>query len=458
MDKNVMIAIGAIAVIAIAAVGVYVVISGNHDNVDTPSSFDDVGLKVYGNVNGDNVIDRADIDMLERIVNKGMTVEEAPLADANQDKVLNSKDVETVTKIVNGESTVIWHVNYHDSDGDSVMDEEIVSTKFPVTSMIMTGSANSFMLCYMLDIIDEVKGASYGSTNDKSLYKYNYLDEEKTVKLGTSSTTITFEDGKAGSSDVIAEENVTCVLSDWNRSYLTNEDKFEAANIDVVRVAAASVDKEVYTHSILLLGLLFQKHDKSIKLLELYDDAFDGINSMIAKLPVGKAPMKGIASSMTGYVSSGTSDYQDVLNKAGMAFGLEGFDFGSSTSIKVVDNEGIFNTDVYSWQRIVHLRTAVYYDATAESISKIWKSYTEAFNEWEHYGEDGSQVIVSGAIPVPVRVAYTLLSSYGGQIEGLDLAWANAIHQSFINLFHDGNQLIDVNKIYTYVDKDPMAA
>lgn len=86
------------------------------------------------------------------------------------------------------------------------MNVELVSTTFPISSTIITGSANTFILLYTLGIVDEVKGASYSSTNDKWLFGDTYLDTSKVVKLGTSATTITFEDGKAGSSDVIQKK------------------------------------------------------------------------------------------------------------------------------------------------------------------------------------------------------------------------------------------------------------
>lgn len=308
MEKKAIYVVAIVAVLVAASVGVYAVV-GNKDDVDSPASMEGAELKVLGNANGDRVIDSKDIDVIEKAIDDGVALKDAPLADANNDGVIDDKDIEVVKKIINKESVTVWHINYHDVDGDSTMDMERVSTQYPVSAAIMTGSANSFIMCYMIGIIDEIKGASYGSSNDSTLFGSTYLNTSKTVKLGTSSTSITFEDGKAGSSNVIAEKGVTCVLSDWNRTYLTNESAFETAGVDVVRVAAASVDKEVYTHSILLLGFLFQKESRASDLVDLYDSTMKTIKDAVSTLPEDKK-VKAVASSMNGYISSGNSDYQ----------------------------------------------------------------------------------------------------------------------------------------------------
>ena len=418
--------------------GVYAVV-GNKDDVDSPASMEGAELKVLGNANGDRVIDSKDIDVIEKAIDDGVALKDAPLADANNEGVIDDKDIEVVKKIINKESVTVWHINYHDVDGDSTMDMERVSTQYPVSAAIMTGSANSFIMCYMIGIIDEIKGASYGSSNDSTLFGSTYLNTSKTVKLGTSSTSITFEDGKAGSSNVIAEKGVTCVLSDWNRTYLTNESAFETAGVDVVRVAAASVDKEVYTHSILLLGFLFQKESRASDLVDLYDSTMKTIKDAVSTLPEDKK-VKAVASSMNGYISSGNSDYQAVLDVAGAEFGLAGYSgFGSSTSIKVVDHGSVFNTSLYDWDYIVHIRTALGYGTSAASAKTYWDTYTSAFAAWSHYEEEGSQIMISGAAPVPVRVAYAAYAMYGSVLGELSESWADGVHQTFITDFFNGD-------------------
>lgn len=409
-----------VVAILVVAAGAAVVVKNNSDDghVNTPESLNNAVLKVYGNIDGDEDIDQDDVKTIEKLIHDKATAADYPMADANRDGTIDQKDVDVVKKIIDGESTEIWHISYHDVDGDSVMDEELVKTKFPIKSTIMTGSTNSFILMTMCGIVDEVKGASYSSTVDKALFGETFLNTDKVAKLGTSSTKIEFEAGASASSNLIQEKNVTALISDWNRTYIINESDFEKAGVDVVRVAASSVDLNVNAHSILLLGLLFQKQDRTKALYELYDSVYSELSS---KKPSNT--IRAVASSTDGGVSSGNSDYTKVLTYAGAIFGLEGFDFGTSTYAKVDSNKDIYT---YDFDYLIHLRTSVSYgeyDATA-----IWNNYTSKFPD---LNPDVKQYVVSGTVPVPVRIA--LVASIFN--DSVDIDWANNIHQKFLDTF-----------------------
>jgi hypothetical protein len=400
---------------------------------------DSAELKVLGNLSKDTKITNEDVTILKELVAKGMPATLYPIADANNDGKINNEDVTVLENVVAGKKAVIWHINYHDVDGNGVMDQELVSTTIPVTSTIMTGSANNFMMLYLLNIVEEVKGACYGSSNDTALYGSTYLSNKEDVcaKLASSSTTIPFEDGKAGASNVIREKNVTCLVTDWNRTYIENEAAFEAGKVDVVRISAAASDKDTYTHSISLLGLIFQKGTEADTLLNLYDETFKTIKDATDALTEDQKK-KVVASSMTGYLSSKDSDYTAFCEKAGGVFGLEGFDFGGSTSATVADNLGIFK---YDFDKIVHIRTALKYDAKEEDIAKQWAQNANAMRMWKH--ADDGQVIVSGSIPVPCRVAYIAYALYGDSVPTLSKTWADSIHEDFSKLYHTD---VDISK------------
>lgn len=447
-----MIPIAAIVVIAVVAVGAFVIINNDSGKVNE-YSFDDAELKVLGNINGDNTIDQKDYDQISKLIDQKATVDKYPLADANNDKAIDTKDLEIVKNIIDKKQTTVWHINYHDYDGNGSMDEVLVSSKWPISSVIVTGSSNTFIMLYMLDIIDEVKGASYGSTNDAYLFSDNYLNTSKVAKLGTSSTTIAFEDGKSGAaSNVIKEKDVTCLITDWNRTYITNENNFEGAGVDVVRIAAASFDVPVYTHSILLLGFLFQKEDRANELVSLYDDTKDIITKEVSKISDSKK-VKATASSMQGTLSSGDSDYTAVVLYAGALFGLEGYNFGGASSIYVADNLGVYDTTKYSWDYIVHIRTALSYAQDVEKIEKEWVEYTASYAKWEH-AEDG-QIFISGVVPVPVRVAYAAYAMYGDTVKTFSKEWADTLHQSFIDLYNGDAKTVKANEKTFVITKNP---
>ena len=437
MDNKILAVIAVVAVVAVAGVAVYFVMNQNNNSggdEDPLAYFDGVGLKVLGNIDGNNVIDQADYNAVKKLIDDGKSIKGNKLADANNDDVLDASDLEIIDKVIKGEKTTIWHINYYDINSDGVMDMQLVDTKIPVVSTIMTGSANAFVLFDLLDIPagDVVKGACYGSTNDTYLYKNTYLKTALVEKLGSKSYEIPFEDGKIGTSDIIKEKNVTCLVTDWNRIYITNESAFESANVDVVRITAASSDKEVYTHSIYLLGLIFGVTDQAKKIVDLYDSTFKTIADAVATLPADKI-RKTVASSTTAAVSSENSDYTAFCLAAGTEFGLEGYDFGGASVIYVSDNPGIFDTRLYNYDNIVHIRTGLTYGSKATEIASSWAEYANGMSLWEH-AYDG-QVLVSGTIPVPCRVAYIAYAVYHDILPELSQAWADDILSAFETYF-----------------------
>ncbi|MBE6520955.1 MAG: hypothetical protein E7Z68_07615 [Thermoplasmata archaeon] len=403
-------------------------------STDEVVTIDKAILKVYGNANGDKVIDNSDVTLIQSLIDLGATVtSENKMADANNDGYINSADVDVVKKIIARESTPIWHINYFDQDSNGTMDDVLVQTQFPIKSLIMTGSSNSFMLLWMLGVKEEVKGACYSSSVD-TYFKNYYLDTDKVQKIGTSSTTLPFENGKVGTSNIIAEENVTAVLTDWNRTYITNWQDYENFGVDVVRVSAAAVDMDVFSHGALLLGLLLDKVDRSVELIDFYNDVYAQVESKVTNLSESEIP-RFIASSMTGYISVGGSDYNKVGTMAGGKYALENLDTGTTTSIKIADYPEVYNNKLYNFDYILHLRTGNFY-ADAVDADNLWDTYTSAFGDWEK-GTDG-QYIICGGMPVPMRVAYAL------SVMHPDLAstdWANDLHQQLVDKFFNGDKL-----------------
>lgn len=446
MDKKMLGAIAVVVVLIIAAVGVYFVYSGDDDpDNGTPVELQEAALKVYGNINGDRYIDESDAALIQQLIDEGHTAEEYPLADANQDGVLDAEDIAVVNAVINGESTTIWHINYHDVDGDGIMDEELVSTKFPISSVIITASTNLSITLFSMGILDEVKGASYSSSLDSTLFGDNYLNTDKVVKLGSSSTTITFEDGQAGSSDVIATEGVTAVITEWNRTYITNEADFENAGVDVVRVASSAVDEETLVHTTMLLGLLFQKVDRAETYLDLCLEVLEYVDSVVSGIT--ELP-KVVVSSMTGYLSSTGSDYTQAVLRAGAEYGIPEVSFGGSTSLRIEDHPEVYT---YDFDYIMHLRSGLDYGQTAESIAELITTCTTPFAEWRY--ADSGQYIISGTIPPVLRVAY---SAYAMHTEYVSLDVINELHQSFVDQLYNGLDF-DISSMTFVITPEDMA-
>ncbi len=445
MDKKAIYAIVVVVILIIAAVSAYVVVSNDDGNSDEPTVMDEAELKVYGNINGDRYLDENDAALVQKLIDDGSTAEEYPLADANMDGVLDSEDVRIINDAAAGRETTIWHYNYHDVDGDSVMDEELVSTTLPITSCIISASANTSMLCFVLGIINEVKGASYSSTSlDAALYSNNYMDTSKVEKLGTSATKIAFEDGKVGSSDIIAKEHVTALITDWNRSYITNESDFEAASIDVIRTASASTDPEVLTHSLMLMGLLFNKVDRAESYLNLNLEILD----YVAEAIEGADAVKIVACSSDGAISGPNSDYTRIAELAGGEYALDdNVDFAGSTSIKIEEHPEVYTYDI---DYILHLRTSVNYSQDPVKIAENYAKYTSEFADWQY--ADTNQYMISGSIPATLRVAYTATVLHSDLV---DIDTINDFHQQLVDQFFNGLEF-DISEMTFVVGPDTL--
>ena len=425
MNKNTKIIIAVVVILAIVVIVAAVFFLNPTDVTKDAKDMENSELKMFGNINGDGFIDEKDTKIIKGLIDEGKTATEFPLADANQDGKLSQADIDLLNKVIKGESCTIWHMNLHDVDGNGTMDYEKVSTKFPVTSMICTGSSNTFMMLNLAGIFDEVKGASYGSSID-NIFNDTYKNTEKVVKLGTSSQNIDFEDGKGAASEVIKKENVTMVLSDWNRTYLTNEDKFEAAGVDCVRLAAASTDIKVMAHDYYMLGLLFQKQERAGEVVEYLKEVMEKIESAIGK--ENKA-VSAVVSSMTNYYSVGDSDYTAIIKFDGATNPLDKGSWGGTTSIKVMDNLDVFNPDKYKYEYVIHLRAYNAYTGEAD-VPKIYNDYTKTIAEYWENGYDG-QYLVNANMPIPARLAYVASIFY----DDIDKSWADEIHQGFVDKF-----------------------
>ena len=443
MDKKAIYAIIVVVILIVAAVSAYVVISNDDDGGNEPTVMDEAELKVYGNINGDRYLDASDASLIQQLIEDGATAEEYPLADTNMDGTLDSDDVSIINDVVAGKQATVWHYNYHDVDGDSVMDEELVSTTFPITSCIISASSNTSLMCFVLGIIDEVKGAAYSATSmDAALYGNNFMDTSKVEKIGTSAMKIAFEDGKVGSSDIIATEHVTALITDWNRSYITNQSDFENASIDVIRTAGASTDPEVITHSLMLMGLLFDKVDRADAYLNLNLQILDYVEGAVS----GADAANIVVCSSTGGISGPNSDYTTIAELAGGKYALDDkVDFAGSTSIKIEEHPEIYTYDI---DYILHLRTSVNYSQDPVKIAENYAEYTEAFADWQY--ADTNQYMISGSIPATLRVAYTTTVLHSDLV---DIDKINDYHQQLVDQFYNGLEF-DISEMTFVVGPD----
>ncbi len=136
MDKKVMYVIAAVAVIAVAAVAVFLVLNNSDSEDHGSKSFEDTRLRIYGNANGDDQIDKTDLNIVKWIIdsNKSEDVtkhvdweKDYPLADANYDQKIDDKDVTVIQKILGKEKTRMYYFNKY---------ERVTYVNYPISDKI----------------------------------------------------------------------------------------------------------------------------------------------------------------------------------------------------------------------------------------------------------------------------------------------------------------------------------
>lgn len=114
VKKNMIIAIvAAVVIIVAAAAAVLVLNNGGNGPAEKPEAYDDsdVRLRIFGNANGDDVIDDKDVKAIQGLIDNEVADWKKTnyFADANHDGKIDDKDVEVVKKIIAKESVKMWY-------------------------------------------------------------------------------------------------------------------------------------------------------------------------------------------------------------------------------------------------------------------------------------------------------------------------------------------------------------
>ena len=104
------IAIGIVAILVIGSIGAVLFFRNDDTSATTPID----RVPVFGNANNDYEISSADIDILNKIIDEGITDWKPtyPYADANQDGKIDADDIVIVQKYLDREEIKLYYLNY----------------------------------------------------------------------------------------------------------------------------------------------------------------------------------------------------------------------------------------------------------------------------------------------------------------------------------------------------------
>ena len=184
MDSKVLYAIIAVAVIAIAAVAAFTLLNngGNSDDADhTGKSFDDTRLRIYGNANGDDLIDKTDLNTINWIIKSNKDSDSSkhvdwakdyPLADANYDGKVDDKDSTVVQDIIDKKKTRMYYYNKY---------ERVTYVNYPISDKI----GAEYLILQLLPAIKSYSMLKAIDDTTPSIYNNVYPGVDKMPVMGT---------------------------------------------------------------------------------------------------------------------------------------------------------------------------------------------------------------------------------------------------------------------------------
>ena len=393
MDKKI-VAVVIVVILLVAGIGTYFALGGGSSKY---RSDDDTGrLKIYGNADNNDYLDNDDVKALEKIINGEM--KETTFADANQDGKVDSKDIDFVKRMVNREKMTIYYLN-NDGIVKTAHYPETTLSALPNTTLALMKSIGA------TSMIKAISGGSY----DKTMFG-DLLENAKTIS--SSMTTLDL--------DMAIDLGIDCVIVDYSSAYLKDYAKFEAANIDVVRIdAAGGLDSLDWA---LTVGYLCGIEKSSQDFVKWSDDVYKDIQKRISKINKKVTTLAvTMTNSVAGYEGSAyaTSLCAGAINLA---------DFPTSKKAEIGD-EWILS-EKYSSQFIAH--TCNYSFATVgDEVQELWDKYKPYFKDTDAY-KAGQYFIFNSNVPNIIRVAYQVEMYYPEVFED---GYATDLVQDWIDKF-----------------------
>ncbi len=415
-----MIAIAIVAILVIAGVAIYL-------NSSEEVKSDITGkLEVYGNADEDYTIDSEDLDIINNIIDgkDGYTLEKYPRADSNNDGKITSEDADIVKNIIDKKPTTIVIQNYH-FDGRTYTD----TVKWPVKAVASTAISTILSLHLVAGTLDVIKGITYETKPNAALYPE--LQDFKNI--GPDQRQFDIEEV----SKLKTEKNITAIFC---QAPLNNEEQMKEMGLDIIRPDVNATTYEEYASALLLAGFICGKQNKAVEASEWYADIMEDINSKVGKITENDK-VKAMVTMGYNSVWKSETDYAKVASMGGATFApeligpgtLKAGDWMYTTESNMIVCVGGGSNET-SW-----------YGGDVD-IKDFYKNM-DPFTKTKIY-EEGNIAVVSGHMPVPLKVMYTSAVMYP---DLYDDQWLEDKHQDFVDKFY-GDKNFDISKLnFTFV-------
>jgi iron complex transport system substrate-binding protein len=257
-----------------------------------------VQLTVFGNANGDTVIDEKDADYIQGIIDGKK--QKTDLADANCDSAITVEDIKQVRAIMDHTASLLYYID---------IDGKVSSVNLPVKTMV-TSYTKYAEIARVLGATDMIIGI------DDSITKYKTFFPEL-CNLPSF--------GDRFKPDV---EKILAMQPDvyhtGTRNNYDPELENKLAGIDVVRLPSWEQGKTVT--GILNLAYILGKEEKAYEYLKWYDGIFKDITDRVATIPKEKRVTVLLDSVGNKARAKGSGDFEnsEIAGAINIAGELEG--------------------------------------------------------------------------------------------------------------------------------------
>jgi ABC-type Fe3+-hydroxamate transport system substrate-binding protein len=373
--SNKAIAIIIVAIIAVAGVAAYVLLTAE----DTSWQKNITGrLEVYGNANGDDHIDNDDVKALNSFIKSGWDEEKYPFADANQDGKITQADVDMVQGIIDGKTTNVYYIN---GNGD------LKTCKYPVTGLVVGGTAVHPVINATGAYKEAVALTGKSGSVDETLNKNTY----NLPSVGSKAYLIDIE--------ALSKYKVDAVFTLNTSVYDDIEEALSKTNISCIRINPDDTDKSLQTF--LLVGFLTKHTDQVDKIVSFYDKYMDTIEKNVKKIKTQKTTV-----TMYSYSMCGVNYY---LTKNTVSAGAKNLSDFTDNTKKIKDNPEWAAEDKYQAEYIIQFTGMDFYWApTKEEMKEEFEYYGQYYTLMKTY--PNKYVVFNKDLPDIARIA--LVANY----------------------------------------------
>ncbi len=402
MDSRILVAvIAAVAIVGGAAA--FLLLSGNDDIADGTDFDQQSGaLLIYGNANGDSVLDAKDVEKIGELIDSGTYLK---TADANMDGKIDSKDVEIVEELIAHRSTKAYYLDM--TDGPTAFD-------YPITSFM---GIHEFVLIPMVAIgaeryMDGYTLAEIGVESTQMLQ--TLFDKETNVNVGYNGVNV---EKLAG-----LPSKPKYMVTHW--SSISNENKVEKSGIQIIHLDFSGYSGSA--SAIVTAGFMVDLANEARDYVGFMDNVVSDIASKVTSRIDASQRKSVICGYMTNCIDHSNGTYTPIAVAAGARALIEG---NAANGFYVEFNRGdewilAYNEDYFFYMN------AWAYDGTVDRPEEYRKA-ADYFTTLRSY-KAGNFVVFNSVLPPALIAAYMAEVMYPDLVgEG----YGDGVNQRFIDRY-----------------------